>query len=160
MYSARKAHGRESRRPAQQSVKRSSLVRRRNKVISTAAISDAKEREELDRKLLHLSPFEERVNDQKTFRQLQAKARFVPLPQNASQASPEPQATELVSPAEVLRLEKSSRLDEDDETDAEDTDIRPLASMQVMKKQTKQTWKLDDKKRTKALQHHRKAAAF
>ena len=101
------------------------------------------------------------MNDQKAFRQLQAKARFVPLPQKVSQASPEPQATELVvSPVEALRLEKSSRLEEDGETDAEETDIRPLASMQAMKKQTKQTWKSNEKKRSKALQHYRKAAAF
>lgn len=123
-------------------------------VASTAEISDVKEQEDLDSKFLHLSPLEEPLNAQKKNRQLQAKTRFVPLLQKARQASHD------ISPAEAPRLGEASSLEENGDTDAEGTDISPLGSRQALKKQTKQTWKLNDKKRSKALRHDRKAAAF
>lgn len=123
MYATRNTRGRESRRPAQQSVKRSPPAKIRNKAAK--------------------------------------KAEALAL-ENQEQAS-----VEEASGVEEDGDKDAEKVDlgaEDEDEEAEDPEIIArlvfVATRVMEKKEMKQNWKLNDKKRTKVLHEDRKAAAF
>ena len=122
----------------------------------------AKQQDSPGEKGLHVTRREQRILEQKAFRQLQAKARFtdLPAPEVQPQIQPQAESPEHISRAQARRFEQAQQFDGDAESGGQSGDIRPVASQRDMKRLQQQNWKQSQKNRDQAIRRDRDMVAL